>query len=116
MQRLTLGRRHRQFTNRLPRRRIAEALEPRSMLAASPTVTPLSTYATGAFDKVAAEIPAYDPESQRIFVTNSAARGVDVLDASNPSHLTKLFTIDTSAYGDPTSVAISQGVVAVAVP
>src|SRR4029079_3085618 len=99
-----------------PRKLMVETLEAKAMLAASPTLTPLSSYATGEFAKTAAEIPAYDPETQRIFITNSAARGVDVLDASDPAHVTKLFTIDTSAYGDPTSVAVSGGVVAVAVP
>ncbi|WP_224410792.1 choice-of-anchor I family protein [Oscillatoria salina] len=50
------------------------------------TLTPIGTYATGIFDEGAAEIPAYDPETQRLFVVNANSATVDIIDISNPSN------------------------------
>ena len=47
-------------------------------------LTAVGTYATGIFDEGAAEIPAYDPETQRLFVVNGADSSIDVLDISDP--------------------------------
>jgi len=81
------------------------------------TLEKLGTYETGLFDEGAAEIAAHDPVSQRLFITNGDARGIDVVDVSDPSNLTHVVTIDVTPYGDvPTSVAVKDGVVAVAVP
>jgi Ca2+-binding RTX toxin-like protein len=78
---------------------------------------PLGTYETGIFDEAAAEIPAYDPRSQRLFVVKATEAEVDVLDISNPQNPTLDFTIDVSSHGGGVnSVAVNQtGVVAVAV-
>lgn len=85
--------------------------------AASPRhaiqITPLGTYATGQFDEAAAEIAAYDPKTQRVFVVNAQSGEVDVLDVSNPSTPTRLFTIAVN--GVANSVAVHDGLVAVAV-
>ena len=79
-------------------------------------LAPLGSHQTGIYNQVAAEISAYDPGSQRLFVTNSADGTLDVLDASDPGHPVKAGAIDLSAYGgDPTSVAVDGGRVAVAV-
>ena len=79
-------------------------------------LVPLGVYETGIFEGTASEISAYDPRSERLFVTNSADDTLDVLDASDPENPTKLFSIDLSEYGgDPTSVAVDRGRVAVAV-
>lgn len=76
----------------------------------------LGTYDTGIFDQGAAEIVAHDPASQRLFVTNGADAAIDVLDASNPSNLTKLFSIDITAYGAAAnSIAVQNGIVAAAI-
>ncbi|MEA3276983.1 MAG: choice-of-anchor I family protein [Pseudomonadota bacterium] len=86
-------------------------------LAGKPGIelVPLDTYATGIFDKSAAEIVAHDPASQRLFVVNGAEAAIDVLDASDPSNLVKLFAIDVSPYGKAAnSVDVSEGVVAAA--
>ncbi len=72
---------------------------------------PIGRHSTGVFDDAAAEIPVYDPATQRLFVVNATA-GVDVLDASDPTNPTKLFTIN--ALGS-NSVAVHGGVLAVAV-
>ncbi|MCU0476375.1 MAG: alkaline phosphatase, partial [Anaerolineae bacterium] len=81
------------------------------------TLTPLGTYATGAFDEGAAEIVAYDAATQTLFVVNGAASTVDLLDMTDPTTLTLKAQIDASAYGDAaTSVAVYNGLVAVAIP
>jgi len=67
-------------------------------------------------DARASEIVAYDSRNEQLFVTNSATGKVDVLDAANPSNLTLKKQIDLSAYGTPTSVAVKNDMLAVAVP
>jgi hypothetical protein len=61
----------------------------------------------------AAEIPAFDPASMRLFVVNGQKSGVDVLDLTDPSAPALLTTLVTS--GSPNSVAVRDGLVAVAV-
>jgi DNA-binding beta-propeller fold protein YncE len=80
------------------------------------TIVPMGEYRTGILDESAAEIPAFDPVSKRIFVVNGADKVVDILDMSDPSELTKIAAIDLSTWGKgANSVAIKNGVVAVAV-
>jgi predicted extracellular nuclease len=79
-------------------------------------LTPVGTYATGIFDESAAEIPAYDPASQRLFVVNANSASVDVLDLSDPTNPTKLFEIEGAVFGGvANSVAVKNGVVAIAI-
>lgn len=80
-------------------------------------LVPLGTFSTGVFDGGAAEIPAYDPKTNRVFVVNAADSTIDVLDISNPSSPTRLFQIDVTPFGDQAnSVAVSKkGVVAAAI-
>lgn len=76
----------------------------------------LSAYATGSFDEGAAEIVSYDPASQRLFVVNSNAVTLDVFDLSEPSALSLVTSFDMTEYGaGANSVAVSDGVVAVAI-
>jgi len=79
------------------------------------TLSAIGTYATGQYDESAAEIPAYDPASKRLFVVNAQNGKVDVLDASNPTNPTLITSIDTSTFGFPNSVTIKDGLVAIAV-
>lgn len=74
----------------------------------------LGTYATGIYDESAAEVVAHDPGTQRLFVVNGADETVDVLDAADPTAPVFLGVLELT--GAPTSVAVSDGVVAVAVP
>ena len=91
-----------------------EPLEDRCML--SITLNQIGTYETGIFDDSAAEIVAYDPVTQRVFVSNNADQAVDVLDISDPTNPTLDFSIDVSSFGDaPTSVAVHGNLVAVAI-
>lgn len=74
------------------------------------------TYATGIFDDSAAEIVAFDPSSDRLFVVNGSSGAVDVLNISDPANITRAFAISIGAYGaQANSVAVHDGVVAVAV-
>ena len=50
------------------------------------SISRLSTYNSGIYDASAAEIPAYDPVSQRLFVVNAQAGAIDVLDLSDPEN------------------------------
>jgi hypothetical protein len=79
-------------------------------------LTKLGTYSAGpdVFDQGAAEIPAYDPKSERLFVVNGAANVVDVLDIANPAAPAEVGELDVSAFGSPNSVAVSKGVIVVA--
>jgi len=63
-----------------------------------------------------AEISAYDPASQRLFVTNGATNQIDIVNISNPSKPIKVSSIDLAAKGvtGVQSVAVKDGLVAVA--
>lgn len=67
------------------------------------------------FDESAAEIPTYDPVSQRLFVTNAATASVDVISLADPTDPTLLFSIPlaNAAISGPTSVVFTGGVLAV---
>ena len=88
-------------------------------------IEPIGRYqsATAGFDRGAAEIVAYDPGTQRIFVVNAQDATVDVLDASDPSNLVKIGQInvkvipnlDPAKLGAANSVAVRDNLLAVAV-
>ena len=62
-----------------------------------------------------AEIVAHDPASQRLFVTNSEENRLDIVDFADPTALAPVNSLDMSVYGGGiNSVAVSDGVVAVA--
>lgn len=82
------------------------------------SLSPIGTYATGVpfdGDKGAAEIPAYDWLTKRLFVVNAIEQQIDVFDLSDPATPTKLFDIDVSAFGTPNNVDTRIGLVAVAI-
>ncbi|MBA80292.1 MULTISPECIES: choice-of-anchor I family protein [unclassified Leeuwenhoekiella] len=64
--------------------------------------------------ETAAEISAYDPTTQKLFVTNSEKKGITVVDLSNPSNPVEL-TAEFLALGNINSVAVKDGKLAVAV-
>ncbi len=77
-------------------------------------------YATGQFGVSAAEIPAYDAASRRLFVVNAQAGKVDVLDLRVPAQPVKVGEIDAATSlalpgAEINSVAVHDGLVAVAV-
>jgi DNA-binding beta-propeller fold protein YncE len=73
-------------------------------------LNPIGSYGSGQWDASAAEIPAYDAATKRLFVVNATV-GVDVLDISNPFAPSKITTI---ALPGVNSVSVSNGVLAVA--
>ncbi len=85
-------------------------------LAQSVELEFLGRYESGIFDESAAEIVAFDARSGLAFVTNASANTVDALDISDPTSPVLAFAIDLSPFGGGVnSVAISNGLVAIAV-
>ena len=74
----------------------------------------IGTYATGIFDEGAAEVIAYDSNTLRLFVVNGASGTIDVLDLRDPNNPTFEFALQIES-GSPNSVAVSNGIVAIAV-
>lgn len=69
----------------------------------------------GAIATTGAEISAYDSRSRRIFTTDAGTKKVHIIDASHPARLANAGSIDVSAFGSPNSVAVHDGLVAVAI-
>jgi len=79
-------------------------------------ISKIGGYETGLFAQGAAEIVAYDADNARLYVVNSAARTVDVLDIADPTTPVKINQIDATQYGgSANSVAVKNGLVAIAV-
>ena len=78
----------------------------------------LGRYASGVFAESAAEITAFDPESKRIFTVNAKKGLVDVLDGSDMENLTHIGELSARAVladSEVNSVAVHDGIVALAV-
>jgi len=101
----------------------------RSDTVSAPPVVPadaLKLTKIGGFDtglgEGSAEIPAFDPHSRRMFVVNAEASTVDIVDLSIPGlpalvgsiPIGTLFS-DAAAQAAPNSVAVQDGLVAVAI-
>ena len=85
-------------------------------VSAEIVLTPIGTYSTGIFDAGGAEIVAYDPVTQRLFVVNADANRLDVLDIRKPGAPARVSSIDLSPFGGGVnSVAVHGGIVAAAV-
>ncbi|MGB0563128.1 MAG: choice-of-anchor I family protein [Spirulinaceae cyanobacterium] len=85
--------------------------------AQSQSLNVLGFYQHGGFDEGAAEIAAYDAESQQLFITNAEDNTIDRLDISTPDAPSLKEALDLSDYGGGVnSVATNgNGLVAVAV-
>jgi len=58
-----------------------------------------------------AEIVAHDPATQRLFVMNSTASKVEILNFANPSAIVPISSVDLSSYGiGGTSIAFKNGI------
>jgi len=78
----------------------------------------IGRYESGSYGVSAAEIPAYDAPTQRAFVVNALSGKIDILDLSRPATPTHLGTLDAEAVSpgaEINSVAVRQGIVAVAI-
>lgn len=75
-------------------------------------------YSSNVFLKSAAEIPAFDAASKRAFVVNAQSGKLDVLDLSDPKNPKKIAEVNATsvlANGEVNSVAVQDGLVAVAI-
>lgn len=89
---------------------------PATASAGGVALRPIGTYATGTFDQAGAEIVKYDERTQRLFVVNAQAPGIEVLDVADPTVPTKVAFLDVSSLGGvANSVAVSKGILAVAI-
>ena len=78
----------------------------------------LGRFNTGLFDSGGAEIPAFDPLTDRLFVVNAGPGTVDVIDLSDPENPVLITSIDCTIYantGSPNSVAVKDGILAIAI-
>jgi 2',3'-cyclic-nucleotide 2'-phosphodiesterase/3'-nucleotidase/5'-nucleotidase len=81
------------------------------------SLQPIGKYATGVINLGATEIAAFDPASNRLFSINGASNAVDVIDLTDPTApqlITSLLIAGCAPGGLPTSVAVREGIVAVA--
>ena len=86
------------------------------LFAQSVNLQHLGTYYSDVFDESAAEIVAYEKSTEMLFVINANDVSVDVIDISDPTSPTLDQQINMSSYGgSANSVAIMNGIVAVAV-
>lgn len=93
-------------------------IPPAPEMTGSHELTLLGRHHTGQFDESAAEIVAFDANTKRAFVINALTASVDVLDISDPTNPTKVGNLPTDPDGsgmEANSVAVSNGIVAVAV-
>lgn len=75
----------------------------------------------GSFDPSGAststcEIVVHDAASQRLFTTSAVAGYLDIIDFSNPTNPSVINSVNINPYGGVTSVAVKNGIVAVASP
>ncbi len=78
----------------------------------------LGRYSSGEFGVSAAEIPAFDPVNQHIFVVNALNGAVDILDArdlANPVFIETLTVDDIAPGAVVNSIAYRDGLLAVAI-
>ncbi len=76
----------------------------------------ISSYRTNIFNGNAATKAAYDSASRRLFFANRNERKLEALDISDPSEPVKVLEVDlTSFEGDPTDIAVSENILAVAI-
>ncbi len=78
-------------------------------------LTLLTSYRNGSANQNSTEIVAHDPGSQRLFIANSVANKVDIVNFSNPADLAPIASIDISAMGSINSIAVRNGLLAAAI-
>jgi hypothetical protein len=79
------------------------------------TLNLLSSFTNSISGANSAEIVAHDPTTQRLYIANSIGGKLDIVDFVNPSSPTLLFSVPITTYGNINSVAVRNGIVAVAI-
>lgn len=75
----------------------------------------LANFSNGISGSNSAEIVAHDPGTQRLFIANSIGAKLDIVDFADPSNPTLFLSVPISTYGNINSVAVKNGIVALAI-
>ncbi len=75
----------------------------------------LTSYSNGAEGTNSAEIIAFDTTSNQLFIANSIANQIDIVDFTDPSVPVAVMSINLDSIGSINSIAVYNGIVALAV-
>ncbi|MFM7006439.1 MAG: choice-of-anchor I family protein, partial [Flavobacteriales bacterium] len=75
----------------------------------------LTSFSNGAVGTNSAEIVAFDPSTDRLYIANSIGQKMDVVNFSNPSVPVLINSISMAPYGGINSIVAKNGIVAAAV-
>lgn len=75
----------------------------------------LTSFSNGTEGSNSAEIVAFDPSTDRLYIANSVGAKMDIVNFANPAAPVLLNSISISPYGNLNSLTVHNGVVAVAV-
>lgn len=75
----------------------------------------VTSFSNGAAGTNSAEIVAYDSLSRRLFIANSIGAKLDIIDFSNPAGPALISSVNITTYGNINSVAVKNGIVAMAI-
>ncbi|MBK8329916.1 MAG: choice-of-anchor I family protein [Bacteroidetes bacterium] len=78
-------------------------------------LTLVNSFSNGLAGTNSAEIVAYDSMSQRLYIANSIGAKLNIVSFENPANPVMLYSINISAYGNINSVAVKNGLVALAI-
>ncbi|MBC7901946.1 MAG: choice-of-anchor I family protein [Gemmatimonadaceae bacterium] len=76
----------------------------------------IGSYDPSGASNASSEIVAYDSASKRLFIISALQDRLDIADFSNPAAITPVTSVNMTSYGGITSVAVRNGIVAVASP
>ncbi len=79
------------------------------------TLNLLSSFSNSISGSNSAEIVAHDPTTQRLYIANSIGGKLDIVNFVNPSSPALLFSVPITTYGNINSVAVRNGLVAMAI-
>lgn len=75
----------------------------------------ISSFSNGAAGTNSAEIVSFDKSTDRLYIANSIAGKLDIVNFSNPSAPVLLNSISMASYGNINSVVVNNGIVALAI-
>jgi hypothetical protein len=78
-------------------------------------MTLLTSFSNGPIGANSAEIVVFDPTTDRLYVANSIAGKLDIIDFSNPAVPVMFASIDITSFGGINSVAVNNGLVALSI-
>lgn len=73
----------------------------------------IGTYSVGGSNS--AEISAFDPTTNRMYIANSVGNTIEVVDMTDPRNITLITSVDISSYGAINSITVWHGIVAAAI-